>query len=278
LPTSSTEFTNEMVSVIVTTKNSSRTIGKCLESIKAQSYNKIETFVIDGMSSDNTCEISSKLGAKVFPFEGERTKAKNFGITQSKGYFLFFVDSDMALDKDVVAECVKICLEDKKAGAVIIPEHSVGSSFWVKVRDFERQMYAGTKIESARFFRKELVSKVCGFDEEIISFEESIVPQKIGELGYKIDLRIKSYIFHNEEEFNLSKWLTKKKYYYSTARHYSKKYNRYYKLQFNEAHRIKIFVANGNWKVLIKHPGLTLGLIALKSMEFFVSRRSNLFK
>lgn len=269
---STKESKNSMVSVIIATKNSSKTIGKCLESINTQSYNKIETLVIDGMSSDNTCEISTKLGAKTFSIEGERTKAKNYGINQSKGDFLFFVDSDMVLDNNVVSECVEIYLSKKNAGAVIIPEHSVGSSFWVRVRDFERQMYAGTKIESARFFSKELVTKVGGFDEEIISFEESIVPLKIEELGYNVELRIKSFIFHNEEEFNLSKWLNKKNYYFNSAKKYSKKYHRYSKEQLSVTHRFKIFTSNGNWKKLIKRPDLTIGLTILKFMELFASR------
>ena len=105
-------------------------------------------------------EIASKYNPKTFSLGCERVKAKNFGITKSKGKFLFFIDSDMKLDKLVVEECVKKFQVNKKLGGIIIPERSFGSSFWVKVRDFERQFYAGTKVESARFFPMKLVSLV----------------------------------------------------------------------------------------------------------------------
>ena len=96
---------NKTVTVIVTTKNSSRTIRQCLESINTQNYTNIETLVIDGISSDDTCEIASKCGAKIFSLDSERTKAKNFGTSKSNGEFLLFIDSDMILDKNVVEEC-----------------------------------------------------------------------------------------------------------------------------------------------------------------------------
>ena len=38
---------NPLVSVIITTKNSERTLDKCLNSIKQQSYKNIEIIVVD---------------------------------------------------------------------------------------------------------------------------------------------------------------------------------------------------------------------------------------
>jgi len=49
------------ISVIVPTYNSSRTIEKCLKSIKNQTYQNIEIIVIDNNSSDNTLKIAKKL-------------------------------------------------------------------------------------------------------------------------------------------------------------------------------------------------------------------------
>lgn len=41
-----------------------------------------------------------------------------------------------------------------------------------EVVEAERSFYAGTEMESARFFRKDLAEKVGGFDEDIIAFKE----------------------------------------------------------------------------------------------------------
>lgn len=266
---SNNNVTHPLVSIIIPTKNSKRTISSCLESIKQQTYENIEIIIIDGMSSDNTTKLSSTYTKKIFSLNCERAKAKNFGITKSQGKFLFFIDSDMKLDKQVVEECVKKFQENEKLGGIIIPERSFGSCFWVKVRDFERQFYAGTKVASARFFPIKLVSLVNGFDEKIISYEESVLPQKIEKLGNKVDEMIQSYIHHDEEGFSLLKWLKKKHYYALTEQDYVKKYGKYANLQFSITYRTKIFFANGKWKILMKHPAMTLGLFTLKGLEFF---------
>jgi glycosyltransferase involved in cell wall biosynthesis len=263
---------NNRVSIIIPTMNSGRTLYKCLESIRSQSYEDIEIIVIDGHSSDNTTEIASKFNAEIHLTTGERTRAKNFGISKSTGEFLFFVDSDMILQPAVVSECVSICLYDKTLVGVIIPERSVGSGFWVKVVDFEKTLYAGSKIESARFFRKSFVVQVGGFDEDIIFYEESTLHQKLEMQGLIVNKRTNSIILHDEEQFSLRKLLRKKRYYYSNAELYSIKYPKYAEIQTKMYYRILILTNDCNWKELILHPTLTIGLLVLKALEFFASR------
>jgi glycosyltransferase involved in cell wall biosynthesis len=263
---------NNLVSVIVPTMNSGKTLHKCLESIRSQRYGDIEIIVIDGHSSDNTTEIASKFNAKIHVTTGERTRAKNFGISESTGEFLFFVDSDMILQPAVVSECVSICLYDKKVAGVIIPERSVGSGFWAKVVDFEKTLYTGSKIESARFFRKSFVVQVGGFDEEIIFYEESTLHQKLEMQGLIVNKRTNSIILHDEDQFSLRKLLRKKRYYSSNAELYCIKYPKYAKIQTKMYYRFLILTNNCNWKKLILHPMLTIGLLVLKTLEFFASR------
>lgn len=259
------------VSIIIPTKNNERTIAPLLNSIKNQSFKEVEVILVDGFSTDNTTKIASSFGARVFKLEGERAKAKNFGIQKSKGDFLLFLDSDMILQPQVVEECIKIC--SNNVAGVIIPERSIGKGFWIKVRDFERSLYAGSWMESARFFKKEYVIKVDGFDEEVIFFEESTLPIKIQENGMIVNARITSNILHDEEGFNLHKWLRKKKYYAGTADVYSKKYRKYAEKQTSVLYRINIFLGKGNWKKLIRHPILTIGAFILKTLELIFFRK-----
>ena len=256
------------VSVIVPTRNSARTIAKCLDSIKGQTYKNIEIFVIDSFSSDNTSEIASRFNATIFLLDSERARAKNFGISKASGEFLLFVDSDMILQPNVVEECVRIWYANRKIVGVIIPERSIGSGFWVRVRDFERNLYKGSKVESPRFFVKKFVSQVGGFDEEIVAYEESTLPQKLEDIGMDISARATSLILHDEEGFSLLRWLHKKRYGGETGRLYSKKYSKYAKMQFSIPYRTRIFLKNGNWKILIRHPILSTGVFILKTLEY----------
>jgi len=255
-----------LVSVIIPTFNSEGTIGKCLESIKNQTYKNVEIIVVDKNSNDKTVEIAKRYGVRVFVVDAkERSEQKNFGARKAKGKYILFVDSDMELTPKVVEECY-VKINSKNVGGVIIPERSIGNSFWVKVRDFERSFYNGTEIESARFFKASLVKRVGGFDEDMVFFEESTLPQKIERLGYNVKVRINSEILHYEENFSLFKWLKKKYYYGKTAFTYRKKYRKYANKQTSLFYRFSIFLSN---KKFYSKPMLALGVICLKKLEFF---------
>jgi glycosyltransferase involved in cell wall biosynthesis len=90
------------VSIIIPTYNSSRSLGECLDSIKAQDYpaENIEIIIVDAGSTDATLEIASKADvSKVLsnPLKtGEAGKA--VGIPAASGEILAFIDSDNILD------------------------------------------------------------------------------------------------------------------------------------------------------------------------------------
>ncbi|MFH8080533.1 MAG: glycosyltransferase [Candidatus Aenigmatarchaeota archaeon] len=259
-------FNDSLVSVIIPTFNSEKTLERCLESVKNQSYKNIEIIVVDKFSKDRTVEIARKYTRKVFQIKAsERSEQKNFGAKKAKGEYLLFIDSDMELTKNVIKDCVDLCSKEK-IGGIIIPERSIGRSYWVRVRDFERSFYANTPIESARFFPKDLVIKVNGFDESVVFFEENTLPQKIEKLGYKVNYRISSEIIHNEYNFSFLKWMKKKFYYGKTLSVYKNKFGDYAKKQTSIFYRFSIFLKN---KKFYSKPILASSLIFFKLMEYF---------
>src|SRR5258706_5277953 len=142
-----------LISIIIPAWNEERNIERLLESIKKQSYKKIETIVIDDGSTDKTTEIAKKLGAIVFKRERhERSVERNFGATKAKGKYLFFLDGDMELTTDVIKDCIET-VKKGEYKLLVIPERTVGNNFIARVRNFEREMYMGDmNIEVARFF------------------------------------------------------------------------------------------------------------------------------
>ncbi len=258
---------NPLVSVVIPTYNSEKTLPKCLESIKNQTYNTVEIIIVDNFSSDATRGIAGKQGAMVVESNAIRSKARNIGMQQSKGYFILSIDSDMELTERVIEDCITTFQLDEIAGGIIIPEKSIGSNFLVEIRDFERSFYADTKIESARFFRKDLVEKVRGYEEDVVFFEESTLPQKIEKLGFNVRARIKSEILHHEN-ISLQKWLKKKYYYGKTAHKYKEKFNQYASKQISIFYRFSIFLRN---KRFYSKPSLALGVLILKLLEYSVA-------
>lgn len=90
------------ISVIIPTYNSGRSLGECLESIRAQDYpaEKIEIIIIDAGSSDATLEIASKYDADKILSNPLKTgeAGKTVGIEAASGEIIALIDSDNILD------------------------------------------------------------------------------------------------------------------------------------------------------------------------------------
>jgi glycosyltransferase involved in cell wall biosynthesis len=110
-----------LVSVIVVTKNHSRYLSKCLNSILNQTYKNFEIIIIDHNSSDNTAAIiNSHKSDKIKYFLYTETKGiaavRNFGIERSNGEYVFFTDSDCMVAKNWIEEGMNILVKNEIAG------------------------------------------------------------------------------------------------------------------------------------------------------------------
>lgn len=107
-----------VVSIIVPTYNSAKTLEKCLKSIKNQTYRDIEIIIVDRFSNDETIKIAKRYGCKIIQYNCERARAKNIGLryTNPKSKYVMFVDSDMELTHKVIEECVNVISKNKKIG------------------------------------------------------------------------------------------------------------------------------------------------------------------
>jgi len=81
-----------LVSIVIPTYNSEKTIVSCLKSIVEQTYSNIEVVVVDRNSLDSTAEIAERFKAKVFNLDAERTEAKNYGLEKTRGKYVCFIE------------------------------------------------------------------------------------------------------------------------------------------------------------------------------------------
>lgn len=95
---------NDLISIIVPVYNVEQYLSKCIKSIINQSYKNIEIVLVDDGSSDNSsviCDDYAKNDSRIKVFHlknGGVSKARNFGIDNSQGKYILFVDSDDWLD------------------------------------------------------------------------------------------------------------------------------------------------------------------------------------
>jgi glycosyltransferase involved in cell wall biosynthesis len=297
----------ERVSVIITTRNESRNIGNCLESIKAQSYapELIEIIVVDNQSSDDTKAIAARYTGKIFDKGPERSAQRNFGFGKASGELFMFLDADMILSATVVERSVEKMRRENLC-ALYIPEIVLGKGFFPAVRRFERSFYDGTVIDCVRIFTREAFAETGGFDESLTGPEDWDFDKLIrghGPVGvltqYDFD-RVDAYVsalpdvnftsrltgyedfskdgtpllFHNEATFDLWRYLTKKTYYGGSFEAYMAKWPKDdpdLVRQFGAAYRFfGVFLENGRWRRLLSHPRLGFGMYLLRFLVGFM--------
>jgi glycosyltransferase involved in cell wall biosynthesis len=249
------------VTVVVPTRNSARTLDACLASIRAQKYGGIQLVVVDNGSSDGTQKIARRFADDVVEAGPERSAQRNVGARRGHGSHVFFVDSDMVLERDVVAECVD--LASAGAEAVVIPERSFGRGFWARCKALERSCYVGdSSIEAARFFSRSVFDAVGGYDETLTAAEDWDLHERVRRTGATIG-RTRGYIDHDEGDLRLRELLAKKFRYGTTIHAYRVKHPELARAQLRLAR--PAFLRHG--RSLAREPVTALGMVFMKTAE-----------
>ena len=197
------------VAVVVPTRNSATTLRACLESLRAQTH-PCEIIVVDNNSSDQTCVIAQDLADLVLTRGPERSAQRNAGAALTSAPIIGFIDSDMILSTNVIAEVVS----DITAGSasVVIPERTVGEGYWAKVSAFERSFYLDDHfVEAPRFFPADVFHCVGGFDEAMTGAEDWDLGLRTASLGART--RTSAEIVHEEGRVRFFNICMKKAYY-----------------------------------------------------------------
>ena len=95
------------ISIIVPVYNIIEYLPRCVESLRKQTYDKIEILLVDDGSTDGTAALCDALAAedvriRVFHKQnGGSSSARNLGIQEATGEYLGFVDSDDYVEPDM---------------------------------------------------------------------------------------------------------------------------------------------------------------------------------
>lgn len=212
-----------LVSVIIPTYNSEKTIHPCLESVKKQTYKRIETIIVDRYSIDRTVSIAKQFKTRLLYVTEERSTAKNYAAKEALGDFLLFIDSDMTLTPRIVEECVTKAL-GTGSDAMVIPLKGISQGRLGECRRIERESLGGLNelMDAPRFFNKAALLKTGGFDEKLVCGEDFDLTRRFKRMGYKIYC-VNSEIFHLEGNPSLHQILSKAYYYGKTLPQLMKK-------------------------------------------------------
>ena len=223
----SSTYREPLVSIVIPTYNSARYLRACLKSIRRQTYRNIEVVVVDRGSRDGTVEIAREFGARVYVIKArERSEQKNYGARVARGDYLYFVDSDFILHRDVVKECVELARKGYQA-VIVLNISDPRPSIWAKARYYERLSYYGSgTYEAARFIKKELFHKVGGFDEELYANEDYDLNIRLSRDKATIGRTKRTFEVHLGEPETLKEFIIRSYYYgYGLIRYFKKNPN-----------------------------------------------------
>lgn len=203
------------VSIVIPTKNNGNILEKCLYSIQNLNYPKeeVEVIIVDGHSTDDTVEVATRHGCKVF-YESVGTigGARNIGVENSNGKYIVFTDSDCVVEPDWLRELIaplkntnavsvggpNITPEDdtefaKCAGNALSFLSRVGPRYGFYSEDV-REIYHNPTCNSA--YRNEVFREVGGFNPRLITCDDEELDYRIRKRGYKILFTPKAKVLH----------------------------------------------------------------------------------
>lgn len=107
-----------MISIIIPCYNAEKTIKRCLESVISQTYKNIEIVIINDGSIDKTDSIIKKyINDNRIKYYNRSNhgigKTRNFGIKETTGEYITFLDSDDYLPNDAIDNLYKLAQKNK---------------------------------------------------------------------------------------------------------------------------------------------------------------------
>ena len=192
------------VSIIIPTRDRKTQIYNCLTSLSKLTYNNYEIIIVDDASEDGTGNLirSGFPDARVIRNNKNKGPAycRNQGISESKGSFIWFLNSDSVIvNSDCLSNMVNILknneaigcvggelINEEGADLVRVDENKISRK--LKLEENLENNFKMVKVRSLAgcnlFTRKELLSRIGGFDTNYFYISEDVdVCERIHGLG-----------------------------------------------------------------------------------------------
>ena len=204
------------ISVIIPTFNRAEMVCRCVRSVLDTNWPSLEVIVVDDCSPDDTAtKIKERFGEAVKYIRNVKNSfqavSRNNGAKIATGDFLFFLDDDNIVDKDIFCEVAKAFEENPQLGRVapmaIHMRPGKDNIIWSLGSDFNRwtsqpkdhcpnlpiaelpgipKSYTTSYYPNGFVVPRKVFDAVGGFDEKYVQiFEESDFGWKIREAGYE---------------------------------------------------------------------------------------------
>lgn len=197
------------LSIVMLTKNSERELPRVLSALREslEAWNH-ELIIVDGQSRDRTLAMVKQHfpDVRVFLDGGNLCRAREVGVRNAKGDYVFFIDSDICVTKDFFSKMLKDFDLDRMMGCVVakfmpFPEYdeSLIARYYRSLKPHVRGDISGFQEYGATActgFKAEAIQK-CVFDHRFQkAAEDKHITRQVTELGYRLFFDASIYCEH----------------------------------------------------------------------------------
>ena len=177
-----------LVSINIGTFNSMKTLPDCIESIKEQNYENYEIIALDSYSTDGTIDYIRSIGGLVV-FGDTLGSARKLGAIESKGKYVFIMDSDQKVTGELISKAVERAEEE--FDAITVWEKPIEVKTWVqKLHAYEKYLFHNMEHTDAytgdaipRFFRSSYYKQVDFDRNPPQTMEHNAIWEQIQNMG-----------------------------------------------------------------------------------------------
>lgn len=185
-----------VVSIIVPVYNVERFIDETIQSVLAQSFDRVQLILVDDGSTDGSAEICKKYVqqypeiAFIRQANAGVSIARNRGLLEAVGEYVFFMDSDDTIAPDFIASSYAIAKEND-ADIVLLGEHFVSA-----------HPYTAAAPTCAQFLRKAFLDRYpdIRFPEGIQPCEDGLLSHQLLALTTKVTTHPSAQYFYRKHE------------------------------------------------------------------------------
>lgn len=183
------EDMQDVASVLVPVYNKQQYLQKCLESLLNQSYSNIEVIIVDDGSSDLSLAICRSYAAKdkrvrVLVQENKGvSSARNKLLSNAHGKYIFWVDPDDYVEKDLVKDAID-AFQEYNADIILFGVNimdgtkCIGTRIWDESMDSDRLRLISSCVVGwelwGRAYKREIWNGIR-FDDSLKTCEDSYV-------------------------------------------------------------------------------------------------------
>ena len=189
-----------LISIIIPCFNQAIFLPDCLDSILKQSFTNWEAIVVNDGSTDATSNVANKYCIKdsriklVEKQNGGLSSARNFGIEQSIGEWLLFLDADDMLISDHLNEVYQVISSKSDANLIQTGYHHMnedGKQILHSVMPGENPELLPSILTQnigpvhTITIRRSIITQMQGFDEKLNSCEDWDMWIRVAKFGIK---------------------------------------------------------------------------------------------